>query len=364
MNLNQIIVSKVDQLHKGGIKKKDAFKQVAEELNITISVCRNNYYDDYEKVKKIKKEKVKKEKLFSNDDVDFIINTIPEFVSKGKKVKDGIAYCADKLSIDYMKVRGVWERERDKRNLKTRERDTTPWTEKDDKIIVDTLIKESKKRRPMVDIFPEIDIMLNRKEGSSSSRWNNKLRYQHDNKIEKSYFQWNDEKDKILLEIIQKNVAMNKPLKDAFVEAAEILQENCTNFTCATRYQEKFIDKKLELKIQKGTWTEEEDKILKSIMKKEIQNGKTDWDAALIAEKALVNRPHRSCLSRWNNEFKTNKESMPRWTEEEDLVLINCIKESKTKTEGCRKASEILKRRSYDSCVQRYDLRLKDKVSA
>lgn len=355
MNQKDLIVLKVDDLHNAGTKKEDAFKLVAEELEITISACKNIYY--YYRNKPEKRKVMK----FSNKEEDFIIDTILDFFSRGKKVKEAISYCADKLGVNPKQVRPVWERERDKRGLKTRERDTNPWTEENDKIVVDTLIEESHKGRILTDVFPEIDKVLNRKEGSTKSRWNNILRHHHDNKIKKSYFEWDDQKDKILLEAIQKSVVAKKPLQDAFDEVVEILQEPCTINSCQKRYKEKFMDRKFELNIRVGLWTEKENEILKNIMEEERQKGSTDWDAAYKAEE-ILNRPHGSCLSHWNYHFNPDIRNMPRWTEEEDLILIKCVKESATKVEGYRKAAKLLKDRSYHSCSQRYDNKLKDKI--
>lgn len=347
MNKNQIVVSKVDKLHKDGMKKQDAITQVAQELNMTFGACYNKYY--------LEKEV---NSIFSNDERDFIVDTILKFVSKGKKIKEAITYCSDKFNVKYAKVRVVWEQERDKRNLKTRERDTKPWTEKEDEIIVDTLIKESHKNRYMTHIFPEIDIMLDRKEGSTKSRWNNTLRHHHADKIKKLYFQWDEEKDQILLETIQKNSAMKKTLQDAFDEAAEIIQNGCKSYHCRDRYDEKFIANKIELNIQMGFWTKEEDQILKSIMTEEIQKGKTDVDASRKVEEVLK-RSHIGCLARWNK-FKSDKKSTPRWSEKEDLILIDWVTKSDTIDIGCKQASKKLKNRSYYSCLQRWNKYLKD----
>lgn len=297
------IIDKVNFLHKSGVKKMEAFKLVANELNITPSNCQTIYYS--------KNKKTKNRVKFSADEKKFIIDTILEFASKEKTVKSAIDYCSNQLKAPFNRVRGVWERERDKRNLKTRERDNNEWTKEEDLTIIDTLIKETHNGEQMKDVFEKIDKKLKRKSGSSRSRWYNCLCHDYDDKIKKIYFQWDDEKDLILLNTIKKFSALNKTLTAAFSEAAKIIGDNCTLSICNARYKDKIFKNKLELDLKIGHFTDEEDEILLKTMNEEINKGNTDWDAAKKAS-SLLGRNHQSCLSRWNNNFKLHKKEKNR----------------------------------------------------
>lgn len=338
------LINKVDELKANGVKKKDAFEMLATELETTTATIIGRYYSH-----KNKDVIFESTTPVNNDQKKFVNETVQKFIKEGKKVQDALLYCADSLQITYQKARGIWEHVRTNEN-KTRER--INWDEEQDAILINTLIDELQKNNTLSNACEIADKKLNKKLGRSMNRWQNMLRKIHGDKINALHkFKWNDKKDEILLETIKEGIKNGSTLKQCFIIAADNL--DITPSICESRYNAELKKRKVELGIKRGGWTKEEDETLLSIMNIEIKRGKTDWDAAHVADK-ILSRGHRSCLSRYNYAMKTDIRKIPRWTNDETQTLIKCVKETQTLIEAFKLAAAKLENRDVIACQNRW----------
>jgi hypothetical protein len=368
------IINKVDELKANGTKKQNAFKMVAKELNTTYATVLGRYYsyrnkdffadEEAELQKKnellLKKEELQQKKEQREVQKAFVNEVTLSFIKDGKKVQDALLYCADSLQITYQKARVIWESVRTN-ETKTRERNMD-WTDEQDERLVAIVFEETGKGLGLIEACTIADSKLSKKAGGSRSRWQNKLKFIHGDKLELStMFKWDDEKDEILKQILIEGVRNDKTLKTCFEIAAKKL--NTKADTCQSRYSITIRHQKQELDLKVGIWTDEEKETLFIIMNYEIKRGKTDWDAAFVADEVLK-RGHRNCLSKYSFEMKTDIRHTPRWNDEETEVLINCVNQSKTLIEGYRLASTKLEQRDFMACQTRWNQLRKEKKRA